>query len=152
MDYNQIFRISAAGMAVEKARVDVAAQNIANMHTTRTAAGGPYSPLRVVTRSAVLPRQSFEAQLDAQGQSMGAIQLSAPQVAGVVATGAAPRMQHDPGHPDADAAGMVAYPAVNQVNEMLTLVTAMRAYEANVTALNAAKVMTVKALEIGSSN
>jgi flagellar basal-body rod protein FlgC len=152
MDYNEIFRISAAGMAVEKARVDVAAQNIANMHTTRTSAGGPYSPMRVVTRTVSVGKQSFAQQMDAQGQAVGSMQMRAPEVVGLVATGAAPRMQYDPGHPDADATGMVAYPAVNQVNEMLTLVTAMRAYEANVTVLNAAKVMTVKALEIGGSN
>ncbi len=61
-----------------------------------------------------------------------------------------PRLVYDPGHPDADARGFVAYPAVNPVSEMVQLITVTRAYEANVRALNAAKTMALKALEIGN--
>ena len=62
-----------------------------------------------------------------------------------------PRLVYEPSHPDADQKGFVAYPAINPVNEMVTMITATRAYEANVAALNAARVMAMKALEIGGN-
>jgi flagellar basal-body rod protein FlgC len=60
-----------------------------------------------------------------------------------------PRLVYEPSHPDADAKGFVAYPGINPVAEMINLITTMRAYEANVTAMNAAKTMAMKALDIG---
>jgi len=73
------------------------------------------------------------------------------RVAKVVSDPTAPKMVFDPGHPDADAKGYVAMPNVNIVNEMVDLISASRAYEANVTAINAAKTMAAKALEIGKA-
>lgn len=150
MNYLDAFRISAAGMALEKTRVNVTALNIANLHTTRTDAGGPYVPLRVVARAGGAVASSFPMQMQTQAQAIAA-PLNGPELAGVVPLNVPPRMLHDPGHPDADANGMVAYPGLNQVNEMVTLMTALRAYEANVTAMNAAKAMTLKALDIGGA-
>ena len=66
-------------------------------------------------------------------------------------TNVAPRLEFEPGHPDADTKGFVAYPGVDSTVEMVNLMTAVRAYEANVIALNAAKAMTMKAMEIGGS-
>lgn len=147
MDYGTAFRISAAGMSLEKARVDVTALNIANMNSTKPLNGAGYQPLRVV--SATQPVQGFGAIFEARG---GAAGLSMPAGVQVEATQAAPRMVHEPGHPDADDRGFVTYPGVNHTGEMVNLVTAMRAYEANVVAMNAAKTMALKALDIGGGS
>ncbi len=146
MDYRSAFEISAAGMSLERARVDVTAMNIANMHTARTAGGMLYQPLRVVAKSLALP--SFGTQFDAV---QGNAQLTVPQDVRAEAMQAAPRLVHEPGHPDADERGFVTYPGVNHVGEMVNLVSALRAYEANVIAMNAAKTMALKALELGGN-
>ena len=75
--------------------------------------------------------------------------LGGAKVLSIARLETAPRLVFDPGHPDANDKGYVSYPGVNQVNEMTNLVVALRAYEANVTAFNAAKVMALKALDIG---
>lgn len=148
MDYSSAFRISAAGMSLEKARVDVTALNLANMNTTRSADGTLYQPLRVVARSQ--PMETFGAVYDGEAlQGAGALELPAAQVEPTLA---APRLVHEPGHPDADERGFVAYPAVNHAAEMVNLVSALRAYEANVVAMNAAKTMAMKALDIGGGS
>lgn len=141
MDYSTAFQISAAGMTLEKARVDVTALNIANMHTGRAADGTLYQPLRVVAK----PGQaaSFAATYEALGVQAGPQDVHAEPVM------AAPRLVHEPGHPQADERGYVAYPGVNHSEEMVNLVGALRAYEANVVAMNAAKTMALKALDIG---
>lgn len=144
MDYLASFEISAAGMAFERMRADVASANLANMHTTRTAQGGPYRPLRAVA-SADLAPSAFEKQLSAAALSSGLHSATVEEVQ------LPARMSHEPGHPDADEKGFVAYPNVNLVTEMVGMMTATRAYEANVSALNAAKAMALKALEIGGN-
>lgn len=142
MDYHAAFQISASGMAVEKLRLDVTAANIANMHS---AAAGPdqvYRPLRVLAQATPL---SFSQQFGTlYGAAGGGVQVTA-----VAPQAVAPRMAHEPGHPYADAKGMVAYPGVNHTEEMVNLNTALRAYEANVAAMNAAKTMAARTLEIG---
>lgn len=144
MDYMTAFQVSAAGMSLEKARVDVTALNLANMHAARAADGSLYQPLRAVAGSRALPSfgTSFEA-------AQGSVQLTVPHGVQIEATQAAPRLVHEPGHPQADERGFVAYPGVNHVAEMVNLVSALRAYEANVVAMNAAKTMALKALEVG---
>jgi len=141
MDYSTAFQISAAGMTLEKARVDVTALNIANMNTSRAPGGTLYQPLRVVAK----PGQpaSFAAAYEALGVQAG------PQDVHTEPVLAAPRLLHEPGHPQADERGFVAYPGVNHSAEMVNLVSALRAYEANVVAMNAAKTMALKALDIG---
>lgn len=145
MDYSASFQISAAGMRLEKMRVDVTALNIAHMNTSRTAAGTPYQPLKVVARAAAL---DFNALMT--GDTLAA--QSALPTGDVVPTLAPARLLLDPGHPDADAQGRVAYPGVDHLGEMVTLLSAMRAYEANLVALNATRVMATKALEIGGAS
>lgn len=135
MNYLQAFAISASGMAVEKTRVDVTAVNIANATSTRSPDGSAFRPLRVV--SGAKPAGSF-SDLLAGARVLELRALEAP-----------PRLAYEPGHPDADERGFVAYPGINPVSEMVNLVTAVRAYEANVAALNAAKAMALRALEIG---
>ena len=128
--------ISASGLAAEQLRLDLVAGNLANLSTTRAAGGGPYR-----RRVAVFAEKLLEASGGFRGRGV--------KVAGVVADPSPPQVVYDPGHPDADASGYVALPNVNVVNEMVDLITATRAYEANVTVLNAAKAMAMKALEIG---
>jgi flagellar basal-body rod protein FlgC len=141
MDYTAGFQISASGMAVEKMRLDITAANIANMHTAGTSASQVYKPLQVVSQTVPLTFSHQFGQLYAV--SGGA------RVAAVEPQDVAARMVFEPGHPYADAKGFVAYPGVNHTNEMLNLNTALRAYEANVAALNAAKTMAARTLEIG---
>lgn len=143
MDYLQAFAISGSGMAVEKLRLDLTAVNIANMHSSAAADGSLFRPLRVLTRA---EGASFAARFP------GALALRGVQVVGVEELDVAPRMVHEPGHPAADDKGYVAMPGVNHVAEMVTMLTALRAYEANVAAMNAAKMMASKALEIGGGS
>jgi flagellar basal-body rod protein FlgC len=134
MDYHTVFQISATGMANEKLRLDVTALNLANMHAAAPSADQVYRPQRVVTQAA-----SFGTQF---GRLYGAQAVVVPQES-------AARMVYEPGHPYANAQGMVAYPGIDHVAEMVNLNTALRAYEANVTAMNAARTMAARALDIG---
>lgn len=142
MDFSYAAAISSSGMEVERARLDASAINLANIHTSRTAEGGFFRPLRVVSGSE--PMAPFSSTMaSAAGPIHGA------RVLDIQATNVPPRLAYEPGHPDADAKGFVAYPGVDSMVEMVNLMTAVRAYEANVIALNAAKAMTMKAMEIG---
>lgn len=142
MDYRAIFQVSAAGMNVEKLRLETAALNLANMHTTTAPGGVAFRPLHVVAQPVV---PNFGVWMDAQTQSV----LGGVQAAVVPDEAAAPRIVHDPGHPHADAKGDVAYPGVDHTTQMLTVMTALRAYEANVAAIGAARSMAARALDIG---
>lgn len=143
MNYSLAFDISGSGMSVEKLRLDVTAINLANVSTTRSADGGIFKPLKVVTTSKLTP--TFDA-------SLNQLSVAGTEVADVVPADTPPRMVYDPGHPDADETGFVAYPDINPVSEMINLITTTRAYEANVRAMNAAKTMALKALEIGGGS
>jgi flagellar basal-body rod protein FlgC len=140
MDYLKSFAISAAGMGVERTRVEIAALNLANAHTVQAPGGAPFQPLRVVAAA------SFESLVDR------GLQNAPVPVATVEPSGAAPRLVHEPAHPLADARGFIAYPGVNPATEMVTLMSATRAYEANVAALSTARTLVLKALEIGRSS
>jgi flagellar basal-body rod protein FlgC len=134
-------QISASGLTAERFRLDLIANNIANVHTTRTEQGGPYR-----RRSAVFAESLQEARrgVGLPGQVGGGVRVAAVSV-----DRTEPRLVFEPEHPDADADGYAAYPNINIVQEMVDMITATRAYEANVTALNASKSMFLKALEIG---
>jgi flagellar basal-body rod protein FlgC len=142
MDFSFASAISAAGMEAERTRLDIAAINLANIHTSGTKSGGPFKPLRVQISS----NHSFLNTLSGIENQW----ITTPSVT-VQHTETAPKLAYEPGHPDADAKGFVAYPGIDTVSEMVGLMTAVRAYEANVVAMNAAKSMVLKALEIGSS-
>jgi len=143
MNYLSAYAISASGMAVEKLRLDVTALNLANVNSTRGAGGALYQPLTVISTA---KSGAFAAALaGATNAALGT------QVAEVRASTVPPRLVYEPGHPDADRKGFVAFPGINTVHEMVTMISATRAYEANVAALNAAKVMALKALDIGGN-
>jgi flagellar basal-body rod protein FlgC len=138
--------ISASGLTAERLRMDVTAENLANAQTTRGADGQPYRRKEVVLQEAA---GSFGASLSAaMGPNQGT-QGGGVEVAGVVQDTATPlKRVYDPGHPDADAQGYVSMPNVDTVTEMVDLISAQRAYEANVTAMQAAKQMFSKTLEL----
>ncbi len=134
---------AASGMTAERLRMDVIANNLANVNSTRTAEGGPYRRQMVV----FAPRSgdsSFSQVLAASFEGGAGV-----RVVGIVKDDSPFKMVFDPKHPDANVDGYVAMPNVNVVAEMVDMMTATRAYEANVTAVNAAKGMATKALEIG---
>lgn len=141
------FEISGSGLTAQRLRMDVVANNIANVNTTRTAEGGAYKRQRVVFE----PRRE-EAQFLLPLASEAKRRQQLAQGVRVVAVSADPspaRQVYDPGHPDANAQGYVAMPNITLVNEMVDMISATRAYEANIAALNSAKSMAAKALEIG---
>jgi len=142
MDYFSAFEISASGMAVQKVRLDTVALNLANVNTTRSSAGGPFQPLEVIVGEASGTR--FDSLISGFQNHYRGVEIVDVQPQTV-----APRMVHDPGHPDANSEGFVAYPNIDPVSEMVTLMETTRAYEANVRAVNAAKAMALKALAIG---
>ena len=160
-DVTGTIAISASALRAERLRLDVIASNLANATTTRTPEGGPYRRRNVVFMAEPL-ESDFGATLEAlsdRGAELGA-ELGARLGAGlgarrgvevseVVEDSSPLHMVFDPGHPDANPEGYVAYPNVNPVAEMVDLMAATRAYEANVQAVNATKRMSEAALSIG---
>ncbi len=140
MDFDQSFAISAAGMEYERTRVDVTAANLANATSVLSSSGAGYQPMQVVAAVRARAVNGFGHVVQHQ--------LAGP-VAMVVPTGAAPQRTYDPKNASADSAGFVSRPGVDQVTEMTGLMTAVRAYQANVVAMNGAYQMAEKALEIG---
>lgn len=138
-------RISASGLTAERLRMDVIANNIANQRTTRTSEGGEYKRRVVVFR----PIEIFKAPGLAREAQASMPKQQGVRVAAIVEDPRPGTKVYDPGHPDADADGYVTYPNVNIVTEMVDMMSATRAYEANLVAANAAKTMAIKALELG---
>jgi len=139
--------ISASGLTAERMRMDVVAQNLANAQTTRGADGQPYRRQEVVLQERT-PTSGFGAAL---AGAMGGGRTGTPggvQVAQIAKDQTPLKRVYDPGHPDADANGYVQMPNVDSVSEMVDLISAQRAYEANVTAMQAAKQMFSKTLEL----
>ncbi|MBN2796975.1 MAG: flagellar basal body rod protein FlgC [Clostridia bacterium] len=137
--------ISATGLTAERLRMDIISKNIANANTTRTLAGTPYRRQMVVFQEQ--GDNSFEAML--QRATGNASVGNGVEVAEVVEDQSDFKRVYNPGHPDADDEGYVLMPNVEVVTEMINLMTASRSYEANVTSMNTAKSMAMKALEIG---
>jgi len=140
------FAISASGLTAERLRMDVIANNIANANTTKTVEGGPYIRQRVIFE----PRGeklSFLVPFIYE-KNKRIINFQGVKVTGIIKDSTPPKMVYDPGHPDADKDGYVAMPNVDIVKEMVDMIAATRAYEANVTAINSAKTMAAKALDI----
>jgi len=119
--------------------MDVIANNIANADSTRTPEGGPYRRQRVSFKT-VCEQTTGHRSVPA-GVAIDSITTDPTDFIAV----------YDPGHPDADADGMVKKPNINVVQEMVDMISATRAYEANVTALNAAKSMIAAGIEIGKA-
>jgi len=136
--------ISAAGMSAQRSRLDIVAENIANAESTRTESGGPYRRRQVVFQAAEAKPQFdrvFQSSFDGHGPK-------GVKVASIIEDKRPFREVYDPGHPDADARGMVKMPNVNSVEEMVDMQSASRSFEANVTTMEAAKRMFQKSLEL----
>lgn len=138
--------ISSSGLTAERFRMDIISNNIANAHTTRTEDGEPYRRKIPVfaERRAHDFRSILRASLNQKKQSGEGV-----KVLGVTEDPSPFRRVYDPNHPDADEEGYVNYPNVNIVTEMVDMISASRAYEANVTAINTSKNMFMKALDLG---
>lgn len=132
--------VLSAGLSATRLRVNVLASNIANAETTRTPDGGPYKRRDVVQVAQSVPG-SF-------GHVLDRVSLARPSVMGVVEDQAPPREVYQPGHPDANAEGYVAYPNINVVTTMTDLMSASRLYQANVTAIETARRMSQEAQNI----
>ncbi len=145
MDFFSSMRVSASGLDAQMKRMNVISSNIANAETAQAADGsGPYRKQEAVL-AAETDRESFgeilQNQMDNNVQGVRVTEIQKDE--------RAPRMVYNPSHPQANAEGYVAMPNVNTVEEMANMISAQRSYEANVTAMNAAKAMAAKALEIG---
>lgn len=144
MDFLTGMRVSASGLSANRLRMNTISSNIANVNTTKSPEGGPYRRKDVV----------FESMPDAK--DFGEILMTTPeekiqrvQVTDVLVDRKAPLLKYEPNHPDANEEGYVAYPNINLMSEMTNMIQATRAYEANVSAMNATKDMAMTALEIG---
>ena len=144
MNFIDALNISSSGLAAQRLRMSVINNNLANMHTTRTAKGGPYVRKDVVF-AARTAASGFHEVLEGQlGEGLNGV-----EVLGVINDEKPPLLKFDPNHPDADERGYVRLPNINLMEEMVNLMSASRSYEANVTAIRATKSMANKALEIG---
>jgi flagellar basal-body rod protein FlgC len=145
MGFFNSINISASGLTAEKLRMDVISRNIANANTTKTASGTPY-------RRQVVLFQESEKQIPFSQHLSDAsknIVTNGVKVTGIVEDKSPFKMVYEPGHPDADESGYVKMPNVDIMTEMVNMISASRAYEANVTTINTTKSMAMKALEIG---
>jgi len=153
--------VSAFGLTAQRTKMNAIASNLANAETTRTEDGGPYRRKTVTFKERVARAFSsgswpsevpIAATREGHLQSAVTFGTTGGQEGGIEtvekADTAAPRMVYDPGHPDADGNGYVAMPNVNIVTEMVGMISASRAFEANVVAINAAKAMAKDSLEI----
>ncbi|HEY3315728.1 MAG TPA: flagellar basal body rod protein FlgC [Bacillota bacterium] len=147
--------ISASGLTAQRLRLDLIASNLANANTTRTEQGGPYRRQVAVMEQrgpslfsrylgSAAQRRAAGTGTEAAGTVGGGV-----RVASIVEDPTPSKLKYEPGHPDADENGYVSLPNVNVVTEMVDMIEATRAYEANVTAINSAKSMALRALEIG---
>jgi len=134
MNLLKIFQITGSGLLAQKVRLNVAATNIANSQVTRTLEGGPYKAKVVILKAIPLSEKDPN--------------LKVVKVEKIVDDPSPFKEVYDPGHPDADKRGIVKYPNVDVITEMVELLSAGRAYEANLTVLSTTKSMTLKTLDL----
>jgi flagellar basal-body rod protein FlgC len=141
----RMMEITGRSLSVQRTRMEVVSSNLANAQTTRTPEGGPYRR-RDVVLTADRPRDDFGMLLDNEMDSVRTV-----RVVDIRPDESEPRLVYDPDHPDANEEGYVAYPNVDAMEEMVNLITVMRTYEANLSALTAVRDMTQSALRIGGN-
>ncbi len=136
--------IVASGLIAQRTRLNLVASNLANAETTRTAEGGPYR-----RRDPVFATRPIATRFaDLQGQP-AAQHASLVEVARIEVDNSPPRLVHDPDHPDADTEGYVQMPNVNVIEEMVNMMTASRAYESGITAMQTVRSLADAALRLG---
>lgn len=144
MDFFSSMNVSSSALSAGRTRMNLISSNLANANATRTPEGGPYK-----RKDAVYSATTVESRFNRALDGATSQQVRKVEVSEIVEDRNPPRLQYDPGHPDANPQGYVAMPNVNVVEEMADMIGATRAYEANVTAVQAAKSMAMKTLEIG---
>lgn len=140
MDFLTALHVSGSGLSAERTRVNLASSNLANAETTRGPGGKPYQRLDPVFQSIQMAAQD---EVPGTGQSPLGVQVSQ-----IVADGSPGKMVYSPGHPDADPNGFVTFPNVNPISEIVNLLSASRAFEANATAVETLKQMAARGLDI----
>ena len=146
MDFFDALDISSSGLSAQRLRMNLISANLANMNTTRTKAGGPYRRKDPVFAAQTPARgASFREMLDIRQKEL----LKEVAVVDMVEDSRPPIKKYDPSHPDSDKNGYVSMPNINLMEEMVDMISATRSYEASVTAIQSAKDMALKALEIG---
>ena len=143
MSLFSVLSVSASGMAAQRTRAALLTENLANAETTRTPEGGPYRRKDVVFSSEPLAApfaEVFESALGTAGTGV--------RVAEIIEDTREPEKRYQPGHPDADADGYVAYPRINPAEDMVDLMSAARSYQANVAAMSAVKDMIQRSIEL----
>jgi flagellar basal-body rod protein FlgC len=143
MAFLESMNVSASALTATRLRMDIVAENIANSNTTRTANGDPYRRKYVVFQE-VERDSAFATFFNRARRSYGGVRVTM-----VGEDDSEFKLDYNPTHPDADAEGYVRMPNVEVVQEMVDMMAAYRAYEANITAINTFKDMAVKTLEIG---
>jgi len=142
MDIFTTFQISGSALKANRIRLNTISSNLANVETTSTPEGGPYKKKSVYFESKPL---SFKDQLDSNLQN-GA---QGVEVTKIIEDQEPPQKVYNPSHPDANEDGYVELPNISVLKEMVDMMSATRAYQANVTTIKSAKRMALKALEIG---
>ena len=145
MSFLSSFDISASGMTAERQRLDIASENIANSETTRTASGEAYRRKMVVLEE--VPSTSFRTRFNSlinRTATKGGVKVTQ-----IIEDQRDLNPVYNPDHPDANEEGYVMMPNVDLVKETVDGMAATRAYEANITAFNAMKLMAQRALDIG---
>jgi flagellar basal-body rod protein FlgC len=135
MSLFSVLSIGASGMQAQRTRAELLVENLANAETTRTPGGGPYRRKDAVFQSSTVS-SPFSSIFDAQIHGSGGVEVSE-----IVTDSSAPEMRYQPGHPDADKDGFVAFPKMNPSEDMVDLMGAARSYQANVSAISAVKDM-----------
>jgi flagellar basal-body rod protein FlgC len=144
MDFMTAIDIGASGLKAERTHLNVISMNLANAKTTRTTDGGPYRRKEVVFKESDVETPFSKAMQTAQDRELKGVRADA------IRNDNRPLKQvYEPNHPDANEDGYVSYPDINVVEEMTNMLSAMRAYEANVSTITTSKSMFTKALEIG---
>ena len=152
MSFWDSLRIGSSALSAQRLRLDLISNNIANAETTRTDTGGPYQRQDVIFSTqgqksflpALVLANRKQTEVSAEQANLGGV-----QVASIITDAEAGQRVYDPSHPDADKDGYVTYPNVNLVVEMTNMMSATRSYEANLSMIDAAKRMALRALDIG---
>ena len=137
--------VSGTALTAERTRMEVISKNIANVNTTRTSGGKPYR--RQMPLFKEIEGESFSSILS--NHTNKHVKEGGVKITSIVEDRTPFKTLYNPGHPDANAEGYVEMPNIEVVTEMVDMISASRAYEANMTSINSAKAMSMKALEIG---
>ncbi len=135
-------RLASTGLSVQRTRMNITAMNLANAHVTRTLEGGPYRAKNLIVQAAPLG-EDFASKLGELAEK-----LEVPQVVTILDDQSPFKEVYDPSHPDADEKGIVRYPNVDVFTEMVDMLAASRAYEANLSVVSVTKSLALKTLEI----